>query len=156
MAGNSTRLMSIDALRGFDMFWIFYPTYPVFHALLVAMGLKGCWLDLQMDHLPWIGFTFYDTIYPLFLFLAGVSFPFSYASSRAKGRTTGSIVWKIVRRAIVLVLLGSRTDHLPVAGDDGLPLRRRHEALSDAGMGRVRGPGAVCGRVLAAPLPDVP
>lgn len=107
MAGNSTRLMSVDALRGFDMFWILYPTYPVFHALLVAMGLKGCWLDLQMDHLPWIGFTFYDTIYPLFLFLAGVSFPFSYAGSRTKGRTTSAIVWKIVRRAIVLVLLGS-------------------------------------------------
>jgi len=105
--GKTTRLMSIDALRGFDMFWILYPTYPVFHALLVALGLKGCWLDLQMDHLPWIGFTFYDTIYPLFLFLGGVSFPFSYASARERGMSGRAIGWKIVRRMIVLVLLGS-------------------------------------------------
>lgn len=101
------RLMSLDALRGFDMLWILYPTYPIFHTLLVALGLKGCALDLQMTHPDWIGFTFYDTIYPLFLFLSGVSFPFSLASSRRKGLGNGRIAWKIVRRAIILVLLGS-------------------------------------------------
>ena len=36
---RSKRLMSLDALRGFDMFWILYPSYPIFHALLVALGL---------------------------------------------------------------------------------------------------------------------
>ena len=28
---TSQRLMSLDALKGFDMFWILLPTYPVFH-----------------------------------------------------------------------------------------------------------------------------
>lgn len=101
------RLMSLDALRGFDMFWILYPTYPIFHALLVALGMKGCWLDLQMDHLPWIGFTFYDTIYPLFLFMAGVSWPYSYAGSRKRGLSTMRISLRIVKRVILLVALGA-------------------------------------------------
>ena len=104
---NTGRLASLDALRGFDMFWILYPTYPVVRALLKAMGMSGCWMYQQLDHLPWNGFTFYDTIYPLFLFMAGVSFPFSFDHSRAKGMGYGRISWKIVRRAVVLVLLGS-------------------------------------------------
>ena len=101
------RLASLDALRGFDMFWILMPTYPVFHSLLVALGLGGCWLDLQMEHPEWIGFTFYDTIYPLFLFMAGVSFPYSFAKSRALGLGYGRIMLKILKRAVVLWLLGT-------------------------------------------------
>lgn len=101
------RLLSLDVLRGFDMFWILMPTYPIFHALLVAMGYGGCWLDVQLDHPDWIGFTFYDTIYPLFLFMAGVSFPYSYASSVKRGFSTGGILLKILRRILVLYALGA-------------------------------------------------
>ena len=104
---KSVRLMSLDTLKGFDMFWILLPTYPIFHALLVAMGFGGCWLDRQMDHLPWNGFTFYDTIYPLFLFMSGVSFSYSAASSRRKGVSGARIVLGLARRAVVLLLLGS-------------------------------------------------
>lgn len=89
------------------MFWILYPSYPILRTLLEAIGLSGCWMHQQLDHLPWNGFTFYDTIYPLFLFMAGVSFPFSFNHSRARGLSLGRISWKIVRRAIVLILLGS-------------------------------------------------
>ena len=104
---GAVRLASLDALRGFDMFWILYPTYPIVRTLLKAMGLTDCWLYGQLNHYPWNGFTFYDTIYPLFLFMAGVSFPFSFDSSRAKGMGYGRISWKIIRRAIILILLGS-------------------------------------------------
>ena len=100
------RLMSLDALRGFDMLWILYPTYPLLHTLLVALGLKGCGLDLQMTHPAWIGFTFYDTIFPLFLFIAGVSWPFSLAAQRARGVPTWKTCLKIVKRAVVLLVLG--------------------------------------------------
>ena len=101
------RLLSLDVLRGFDMFWILMPTYPIFHALLVAMGLGGCWLDVQMDHPEWVGFTFYDTIFPLFLFMAGVSFPYSYASSVKKGLSTGRVLLKILKRVVILYALGA-------------------------------------------------
>lgn len=104
---TGSRLKSLDALRGFDMFWIAYPTYPIFHALLVALGFGGCWLDMQMEHPEWAGFTFYDTIFPLFLFMAGVSFPYSYASSKAKGLPPWRMVLRILTRAAVLFLLGS-------------------------------------------------
>ena len=103
---NSKRLMSLDALRGFDMFWILYPSYPIFRTLFAALGMQGCWLYMQMDHRPWIGFTFYDTIFPLFLFMAGVSWPYSLSSARSKGVTTLATSLRIVRRAAVLFLLG--------------------------------------------------
>ena len=106
-AVGRTRLASLDALRGFDMFWILMPTYPIFHALLVAMGLGGCWIDVQMEHPEWVGFTFYDTIFPLFLFMAGVSFPYSLASSRGRGFSTGRVLLKILKRVVVLYALGA-------------------------------------------------
>ena len=63
-------------------------------------------LAAQMSHTAWDGFTFYDMIFPLFLFVAGISFPFSLASSRKKGIADRSINWKILRRVAALVLLG--------------------------------------------------
>jgi len=103
----SRRLTSLDALRGFDMMWILLPTYPIFHQLLVALGLKGCWLDVQMTHYPWNGFTFYDTIYPLFLFMSGVGFAYSYAKSRETGLSDARVALRLAKRTVVLVLLGS-------------------------------------------------
>ena len=42
----------------------------------------------------------------MFLFLAGVAWPFSYASQVAKGRTTGQILRKLLLRVAVLIALG--------------------------------------------------
>ncbi|WP_428848321.1 transmembrane glucosamine N-acetyltransferase NagX [Shewanella olleyana] len=67
------RLMSLDALRGFDMFWILGGE-GLFAALLVLTGWSGWqWFDGQMHHSQWHGFTFYDVIFPLFIFLSGVA-----------------------------------------------------------------------------------
>lgn len=104
---KDVRLMSLDALRGFDMLFI--------------MGLAGwvvavCdffpelgfmqWLSGQMEHVKWNGLTHHDTIFPLFLFVAGISFPFSFAKQRASGASMQSIYYKIIKRGIVLVFLG--------------------------------------------------
>lgn len=59
-----------------------------------------------MVHTPWDGFTFYDMIFPLFLFIAGISFPFSLTSSREKGLPQRTINRRILRRVLALVLLG--------------------------------------------------
>lgn len=101
----SGRLMSLDALRGADMLCIMGLSGAVM-AFCSWIGMKDCWLAAQMTHVAWHGFRQHDTIFPLFLFLAGVSWPFSYASQVAKGRSTKSIVWKVIRRALVLVALG--------------------------------------------------
>ncbi|MBR3702386.1 MAG: DUF5009 domain-containing protein [Alistipes sp.] len=103
---NSNRLQSLDALRGFDMFFIMGLS-----GLITALcALAPCGfteeLALQMKHVEWDGLRHHDTIFPLFLFLAGVSFPFSYARQCEMGASSAKIYWKIVRRGIVLVLLG--------------------------------------------------
>lgn len=60
----------------------------------------------QMEHVEWNGLAHHDTIFPLFLFIAGISFPFSLEKQRGKGMTEGAIYKKIVRRGITLVFLG--------------------------------------------------
>ncbi len=69
--------MSLDALRGFDMFWIVGGEELV-HALYKGWpnGLTGL-LHRQMDHQPWQGVHFYDLIFPLFVFIVGASIVFS-------------------------------------------------------------------------------
>jgi predicted acyltransferase len=96
----STRLLSIDALRGFDMFWIIGGDELV-HALAEwAPSDLMKRIDEQMDHVEWEGFHFYDLIFPLFLFLVGVVLPFSMAAHRAKGESTGWLYWRILRRGL--------------------------------------------------------
>ena len=100
------RLQSLDALRGFDMFWII-GWGGIWHALakLTDWPLFNWW-SVQMEHVDWHGFAFYDLIFPLFLFIAGISFPFSLAKSYQKGITTKRLYVRIFKRALLLVLLG--------------------------------------------------
>ena len=100
------RLESLDALRGFDMLFISGLSGLVI-AVCTMLGSSECWLAEQMRHTAWTGLHHHDTIFPLFLFLAGVSWPFSLASQRAKGRTDGQIILKLVRRAVVLSLFAA-------------------------------------------------
>ena len=102
------RLMSLDALRGADMLCIMGGSGLVM-ALCALFGAKDCWLAEQMTHVAWHGFRHHDTIFPLFLFLAGVSWPFSYASQVAKGRTTAAILRKMAFRVVALVFFGLAT-----------------------------------------------
>jgi len=67
------RLLSIDALRGFDMIWIL-GAEGIFAALFTLTGFAFFnSAAQQMLHTPWHGFTAYDLIFPLFIFLSGVS-----------------------------------------------------------------------------------
>jgi predicted acyltransferase len=100
------RLVSIDALRGFDMFWI------VGGATVVkAWAHWAGWpppdrVEEQLEHVPWEGFRFYDLIFPLFLFLVGVVIPFSQARQRARGDTSAQMHLRILRRTALLFALG--------------------------------------------------
>ena len=100
------RLLSLDALRGFDMLLIM-GLGEIVIALCAALGFgTDCALAQQFRHVEWDGLRLEDTIFPLFLFLAGVSWPFSCASQRARGASTGAIALRCVKRAAVLFLLG--------------------------------------------------
>ncbi|WP_419701346.1 acyltransferase family protein [Mucilaginibacter sp. NFX135] len=102
----STRLFSLDALRGFDMFWIMGGE-EIFHTL--AKSTKSPFWEaiaLQFTHPDWNGFHLYDLIFPLFLFMAGVSTPFSVGRELEKGKSRGQLTWRVIKRAAILVLLG--------------------------------------------------
>ena len=105
MTQKSERLLSIDALRGFDMFFIIGGA-ALISALCAAFGCAEGWLAEQMKHVKWAGLAHHDTIFPLFLFLAGVSWPFSLASQEAKGVAPGKIRLRVLKRTAILFLLG--------------------------------------------------
>ena len=100
------RLKSLDALRGFDMLMIMgFDTVVV--ALCVVCGWGAdCALAEQFRHVEWNGLRFEDTIFPLFLFLSGVTWPFSCAKQRERGASGRALVLKCLRRAAVLFFLG--------------------------------------------------
>jgi len=100
------RLMSIDALRGFDMFLIIGGG-PIIAGLVNGIGneaLKKTVLP-QLKHVPWEGFAFWDLLMPLFLFLVGVSMPFSF-SKRLGQQGTARLYRHIIIRVLILFALG--------------------------------------------------
>lgn len=105
-AARTGRLESIDALRGFDMFFIMGGSVLLTAIAAFLPEPFGSGLARHMTHANWIATNFFDYIFSTFLFLAGVSWPFSYAAQVAKGRTAGQIHRKILVRMILLILLG--------------------------------------------------
>jgi predicted acyltransferase len=100
------RLQSLDALRGFDMFWIMGGE-GIFIGLAALTGWPVFqWWAGQLDHVPWHGFQFYDMIFPLFLFIAGISFPFSLAKRTAMNDSRRSVYKHVISRGLLLVLIG--------------------------------------------------
>ncbi len=105
-ATTSRRLLSLDALRGFDMFLIIGGTH-LLETFIIAFDLKSLdWLARQMHHVPWHGLSFEDLIFPLFLYMVGVSLGFSTTSSLNKGMSKKEIYWKAFKRMLLLSLLG--------------------------------------------------
>ena len=101
----SQRLLSLDVFRGFDMMMI-----VGFDALMIALDswLSGSagWLTTQFRHPEWFGLSFYDTIFPTFIFIAGISFPFSYAKQVGRGDGRVTVCLRILKRVLLLVALG--------------------------------------------------
>jgi predicted acyltransferase len=99
------RLMSLDALRGFDMFWILGADAVVGELRKLTDAAPVRFLAGQLDHCAWAGFAFYDLIFPLFVFMAGVSLVFSLGKIVAReGRAAACR--RLFRRALLLYLLG--------------------------------------------------
>ena len=98
------RLRSLDALRGFEMLW-FGGGGGLFIALanLTEWPIL-VWWKTQLTHVAWHGFHFEDMIFPLFLFIAGISFPFSMAKRYSGPESRGALYRHIVQRGLVLVL----------------------------------------------------
>lgn len=100
------RLVSLDALRGFDMFWIMGAEEIAHAAAEVFKWSWLVWLSGQLKHPEWHGFAFYDLIFPLFLFMAGTSMPFSFDKRISRGDSRSAVVRHVIVRGLILVLLG--------------------------------------------------
>jgi predicted acyltransferase len=101
------RLMSVDALRGFTMFWITGGDAPLLWTLADATQSK--FLDkllVQFEHVPWEGFHAWDLIMPMFLFVVGVVMPFSFNSRLQRGQTKKQIYLHVIKRVVILWILG--------------------------------------------------
>ena len=124
------RLFSLDALRGFDMFWIM-GAEEIFHRMAEITG-SPVWhtLSLQFIHPDWNGFAFYDLIFPLFLFLAGVSTPYSIGKQLERGVTREKLLYRVIKRGLILVLLG-------VIYNNGLDIRPIEEIRFGSVLGRI-------------------
>ena len=102
---KTTRLMSLDALRGFDMFWIVGAEELVAGLRKVSDSRIVQGVADQLEHVSWEGFHFEDLIFPMFVFIAGVSLVFSLSREiEREGR--GRAVMRIFRRSALLYLLG--------------------------------------------------
>ena len=102
----SNRLKSLDALRGFDMFWIIGGE-AIFRALAKATN-NGFLISLlpQLEHAEWQGFSAYDVIWPLFLFIVGVAMTFSIRRRLDQGDSKKSIYLKVIKRTLLLFVFG--------------------------------------------------
>ena len=101
-----SRLVSLDACRGFIMFWIVGGG-----ALLAGFQKLGVnpvtdTIVQQLRHTDWQGLRFYDLIWPAFMLMTGLSLPFSYAR-RSLQQTHSEIFRRVAWRCVVLFLLGS-------------------------------------------------
>ncbi|WP_315899955.1 DUF5009 domain-containing protein [Membranihabitans marinus] len=124
------RLLSLDALRGFDMFWIMGADSLIKRIAKTTDSPFWDTLAIQLDHPEWNGFHFYDLIFPLFLFMAGVATPYSISSRLKKGHTKQQVLRHIIKRGIVLVLLG-------IVYNNGLELKPISEIRFGSVLGRI-------------------
>ena len=102
---SAERVLSVDALRGFDMFWIVGG--GGFFQAMAALGdnpLSAFVLN-QLKHRKWEGCVFEDLIFPTFVFLVGVSVVFSLGKIIAR-EGMGAAHRRILRRFALMFLLG--------------------------------------------------
>ena len=99
------RLVSVDALRGFDMLWIVGGAEVLITlAKATGIGFLGD-IAVHFDH-SWGEFHFYDLIQPLFLFIVGVVMPVSFSKRLARGESRKMIYSHVMKRAFILYILG--------------------------------------------------
>ncbi len=101
----SKRLDSLDILRGLDIFFL-VALEPLFIWIIsktaLAQTAVGGFLKMQLSHCAWEGFSFYDVIMPLFLFMTGAAIPFSLR----KYDTSFKSYLRIFRRVLLLFVFG--------------------------------------------------
>jgi predicted acyltransferase len=111
------RVASIDALRGFDMFWIIGGQQVLVALLHLFVSPTPAWLQAQLDHTLWEGFTAWDLIMPLFLFIVGAAMPYSFARRIEAAESKWALYRKVLSRTAILFVLGMAAQGHLLAAD---------------------------------------
>jgi len=103
-APSQPRLMSIDALRGFDMFWIIGADSLVTALHRLTQTRPTEFLADQLEHATWAGFHFYDLIFPLFVFIVGASLVFSLTKAVERAGRKEALKRLFTRSALLFLV----------------------------------------------------
>ncbi|MFO1475333.1 MAG: DUF5009 domain-containing protein [Verrucomicrobiota bacterium] len=104
-AASPKRVLSVDALRGFDMFWIIGASPMVYGLNQMTHDGLTAFMVRQLEHADWDGFHALDLVFPLFIFIMGVSMVFSLSRTLMQvGRKEA--LKRIFRRSLLLFVLG--------------------------------------------------
>lgn len=105
---SKERVISVDALRGFDMVWIIGGK-KIIKGLDQACDNKITnWIFSQLDHAEWLGLTFYDIIMPLFLYLVGISMVYSFRKRLSEDSSKVNLWKHILIRIFWLWIFGMK------------------------------------------------
>jgi predicted acyltransferase len=90
------RLLSLDVFRGITI------------AGMLLVNDPGTWSAIfpPLEHAEWHGWTPTDLIFPFFLFIVGITTHLSLSARRARGDEDSALVKQILRRGIIIYLLG--------------------------------------------------
>jgi predicted acyltransferase len=98
------RLVSLDVVRGITIAFM----------ILVNNGGSGKYSYSQLEHSAWNGWTLTDLVFPSFLFIAGISIVFSNESRMARGESKTALRLHVLKRALILFLLGLVVNGFPL------------------------------------------
>ena len=98
------RLVSLDVARGITIAFM----------ILVNNGGSGKYSYSQLEHSAWNGWTLTDLVFPSFLFIAGISIVFSNESRMARGESKATLRLHVLKRAVILFLLGLVVNGFPL------------------------------------------
>jgi predicted acyltransferase len=96
LAPKRERLLSLDVFRGMTV------------AGMLLVNDPGTWSAIfpPLEHAEWNGWTPTDLIFPFFLFIVGITTHLSLSARRARGDNDSAIVKQILRRGLIIYLLG--------------------------------------------------
>ena len=97
------RLLSLDVFRGLTLALMVFVNNPA----------NPDWAYAPFKHSVWNGWTPTDQVFPSFIFIVGVAIPFAFRNRLARGATEHELILKIVRRTILLFLVGVALNGFP-------------------------------------------
>ena len=100
------RLESLDALRGFDLFCLVALSDLVEE---LAEVIDKPWMETVMEyftHKKWEGFSTWDLVMPLFMFMAGAAIPYSLSKYKEEGADRKKLYWRLGKRVLLLWIFG--------------------------------------------------